>query len=397
MLIQTNEKKGAAVSIGGRLVGDGHPSYIIAEIGINHNGDIDLTRRLISVAVAAGCDAVKFQKRTVDVVYTAEELAKPRENPFGATNGDLKRGLEFGHDEYRLIDRYCREVKMPWFASCWDEKAVDFIDQFDVPCFKIASASLTDDRLLRHTRGKGKPIILSTGMSTVEEIDHAVEVLGAQDLILLHACSVYPAHYPELNLKAIQTLRERYGLPVGYSGHETGLPSTVAAVALGACCLERHITLDRAMWGSDQAASLEPNGISKIVSYVRIVEQSLGDGVKRVVEREQPIIKKLRRVGAAAYVRAVKAIALDVDGVLTDGGVWWGPDGGEWKRFSFADIMGVSLARKAGLLVTLISGEDSPLVDRFAAKMNLGDITKGCKDKASALRAIRGSPRPVSR
>jgi N-acetylneuraminate synthase len=300
MPLLTNEKQTAEVAIGNRLVGDGHPSYIIAEIGINHNGDIDQARRLISVAVAAGCDAVKFQKRTVETVYTPEELAKPRESPFGTTNGDLKRGLEFGHDEYRLIDRYCREVKMPWFASCWDEKSVDFIDQFDVPCFKIASASLTDDRLLRHTRSKRRPIILSTGMSTVEEIDHAVEVLGTEDLILLHACSVYPAYYPELNLKAIQALRERYGLPVGYSGHETGLPATVAAVALGACCLERHITLDRAMWGSDQAASLEPNGISKIVSYVRIVEQSLGDGVKRVVEREQPIIKKLRRVGAAA-------------------------------------------------------------------------------------------------
>jgi N-acetylneuraminate synthase len=189
---------------------------------------------------------------------------------------------------------------MMWFASCWDEKSVDFIDQFDPPCYKIASASLTDDNLLRHTRAKGKPVILSTGMSTVEEIDRAVEVLGGKDLILLHACSVYPAHYPELNLRAITTLRERYSLPVGYSGHETGLPSTVASVALGACCIERHITLDRAMWGSDQAASLEPNGISKIVSYVRTVEQSLGDGVKRVVEREQPIIKKLRRVGVTS-------------------------------------------------------------------------------------------------
>jgi N-acetylneuraminate synthase len=278
----------AEVPIGNKVIGDGHSCYIIAEIGINHNGDIDLTRRLISVAVAAGCDAVKFQKRTVDVVYTPEELAKPRESPFGTTNGDLKRGLEFGHDEYRLIDRYCREVKMPWFASCWDEKSVDFIDQFDTPCYKIASASLTDDRLLRHTRSKGRPIILSTGMSTIEEIDHAVEVLGTGKLVLLHACSVYPAHYPELNLNAITTLRQRYGVPVGYSGHETGLPSTVAAVALGACCIERHITLDRAMWGSDQAASLEPNGITKIVNYVRIVEQSLGDGVKRVVEREQP-------------------------------------------------------------------------------------------------------------
>jgi len=296
--LKTNE--GAAVLIGNKLVGDQHPCYIIAEIGINHNGDIDLARRLISVAVAAGCDAVKFQKRTVEEVYSPEELAKPRESPFGATNGDLKRGLEFGHDEYRLIDRYCREVKMPWFASCWDEKSVDFIDRFDPPCYKIASASLTDDRLLRHTRSKGKPVILSTGMSTIEEIDRAVEVLGTNDLVLLHACSAYPAYYPELNLRTIVTLKERYQVPVGYSGHETGLPSTIAAVALGACAIERHITLDRSTWGSDQAASLESNGITKIVGYVRIVEQSLGDGVKRVVEREQPMIKKLRRVGRAA-------------------------------------------------------------------------------------------------
>jgi N-acetylneuraminate synthase len=288
------------VRLGEKVVGRGHPSYIIAEIGINHNGNIDLARRLISVAVAAGCDAVKFQKRTVEVVYTKEELEKPRESPFGTTNGELKRGLEFEYDDYCLIDRYCREVKMPWFASCWDEASVDFIEQFDVPCYKIASACLTDDNLLRHTRSKGKPIILSTGMSTIDEIDHAVAVLGREDLILLHATSVYPAYYPELNLNAIRGLQERYRVPVGYSGHETGLPSTVAAVALGACCLERHITLDRAMWGSDQAASLEPNGITKIVSYVRIVEQSLGDGVKRVLEREHPIIKKLRRVGAAA-------------------------------------------------------------------------------------------------
>jgi len=298
--MQSNAKPIDEVRIGNRLVGEGHPAYVIAEIGINHNGDIDLARRLISVAVAAGCDAVKFQKRTIDVVYPADELARPRESPFGATNGDLKRGLEFGYHEYRLIARYCREVKMPWFASCWDEASVDFIAQFNPPCYKIASASLTDDHLLRHTRSKGKPIILSTGMSTIDEIDHAVAVLGREDLILLHACSAYPAYYPELNLRAIPALRERYGVPVGYSGHETGLPSTVAAIALGACCAERHITLDRAMWGSDHAASLEPNGISKIVSYIRIVEQSLGDGVKCVVEREQPIIRKLRRVGAAA-------------------------------------------------------------------------------------------------
>ena len=255
--------------------------------------------------------------------------------------------MEFGVDEYREIDRYCREVKMPWFASCWDEQSVDFIDQFNPPCYKIASATLTDDNLLRHTRDKGRPIILSTGMSTIEQIDHALEVLGSNDLVLLHACSAYPAHYEELNLRAMATLRERYGVPVGYSGHETGLPSSVAAVALGACVLERHITLDRAMWGTDHAASLEPNGITRLVSYMRLVEKSMGDGVKRVLEREHPIIKKLRRDWRLDW-RSIRAVALDVDGVLTDGAFWWGPDGQEWKRFSFADVMGVSRARKAG-------------------------------------------------
>ncbi len=288
------------VQLGAKTVGNGHPCYVIAEIGINHNGDVDLAKRLISVAVAAGCDAVKFQKRTVEIVYTAEELAKPRENPFGATNGDLKRALEFDYEDFVEIDQYCRAVKIPWFASCWDEPSVDLINRFDVPCFKVASASLTDDNLLRHTRATGKPILLSTGMSTIEEIDHAIEVLGKENLVLLHACSTYPAYYEELNLQAIRTLEERYGIPVGYSGHESGLPSSVAAVALGACIVERHITTDRAMWGSDQAASLEPNGITKLVSYIRVVERSMGDGVKRVLEREQPILKKLRRVGAGS-------------------------------------------------------------------------------------------------
>src|ERR1051326_5136432 len=245
------------VKIGNKLVGDGQQAYIAAEIGINHNGDLDLAKRLISVAIAAGCDAVKFQKRTVDIVYSAEELAKPRESPFGTTNGDLKRALEFGLEEYEEIDAYCRAVKIPWFASCWDEKSVDFINRFDMPCFKIASASLTDDNLLRHTRATGKPIVLSTGMSTIQEIDHAVEVLGKHDLILLHACSTYPAYYEELNLRAIPLMQDRYGVPVGYSGHETGIASTVAAATLGACCVERHITLDRSMWGSDHAASLD--------------------------------------------------------------------------------------------------------------------------------------------
>jgi N-acetylneuraminate synthase len=251
---------------------------------------------LISVAVAAGCDAVKFQKRSVDVVYSREELAKPRESPFGATNGDLKRGLEFDYYDYQEIDAYCRASKIAWFASCWDEQSVDFMERFAPPCYKIASASLTDDNLLRHTRATGKPIILSTGMSTLEQIDHAVDVLGKDNLILLHACSTYPAYYEELNLRAIPLMKERYSVPVGYSGHETGIASTVAAAVLGACCVERHITMDRSMWGSDHAASLEPNGISRIVRDIRLVEQSMGDGVKRVYEREHPIIKKLRRV-----------------------------------------------------------------------------------------------------
>lgn len=288
------------VYVGDKPVGDGQPCYVIAEIGINHNGDIDLAKRLISVAVAAGCDAVKFQKRTVDVVYSAEELARPRESPFGTTNGDLKYGLELDYYDYQEIDAYCRSSKIGWFASCWDEKSVDFIERFHVPCYKIASASLTDDNLLRHTRATGKPIILSTGMSTIEQIDHAVEVLGKENLILLHACSTYPAYYEELNLRAIPVMKQRYGVPVGYSGHETGIASTVAAATIGACCVERHITLDRSMWGSDHAASLEPNGIGRIVRDIRLVEQSMGDGIKRVYEREQPIIKKLRRVESVA-------------------------------------------------------------------------------------------------
>lgn len=294
-----NKEQAKTVQVGGREIGDGQPCFVIAEIGINHNGDLDLAKKLISMAVAAGCDAVKFQKRTVDVVYSAEELAKPRESPFGTTNGDLKRALEFGPDEYREIDAYCKAMHMPWFASCWDEASVDFIARFDVPCFKIASASLTDDHLLRHTRAAGKPIILSTGMSTMAEVDRAVEVLGTENLVILHACSTYPAYYSELNLRVIPVLRERYGVPVGYSGHETGIPSSVAAVVLGACCVERHITMDRSMWGSDQAASLEHNGMARLVRDIRLIEESLGDGAKRVVEREYPIIKKLRRVGAA--------------------------------------------------------------------------------------------------
>lgn len=286
----------AQVKIGNRIVGDGQSCYIVAEIGINHNGDIEIAKKLIDLAYVAGCNAVKFQKRTVDVVYSAEDLDKPRESPFGETNRDLKLGLEFGQPEYEVIDQYCRGKNITWFASCWDEKSADFIAQFDVPCFKIASASLTDDTLIMHIRNKGKPVILSTGMSTLEQMDHSIDILGKEDMVILHSCSTYPAHYDELNLKVIPFLKERYGLPVGYSGHETGLSSSVAAVAMGACVLERHITLDRAMWGSDHAASLGTSGIIRLVRDIRLVEMSMGDGVKRVFERELPIMKKLRRV-----------------------------------------------------------------------------------------------------
>ena len=288
------------VTVGNKKIGAGQPCYVIAEIGINHNGDLDLAKRLISVAVAAGCDAVKFQKRTVEIVYTAAELATPRPNPFGDTNGDLKHGLEFDEDDYAEIDSFCKQIKIPWLVSPWDELSVDMMEQFDLPVYKIASASLTDDHLLRHIRKTGNPVIASTGMSTYAEIDHAVDVLGKKDLILMHTTSTYPAKYEQLNLLAIPTMIERYGVPVGYSGHETGIPTSVAAMALGACCVERHITMDRAMWGSDQAASLEPNGISRLVRDIRLVEQSMGDGIKKVYDEEVPVMKKLRRVGAAA-------------------------------------------------------------------------------------------------
>jgi N-acetylneuraminate synthase len=284
------------VTIGPRAVGPGEPVFVIAEIGINHNGDLETAKRLIDAAVLAGCDAVKFQKRTVDVVYTAEELARPRESPFGATNGDLKRGLEFGQREYCGIDAYCRSKGILWFASCWDIASVDFINGFDPPCFKISSACLTDDDLLRHHRSTGRPIILSTGMSTMEQIAHAVDVLGARDLVLLHCTSAYPAKTVELSLRTIQTLWRAFDCPIGYSGHEVGLAPTVAAVALGACVVERHITIDRSMWGSDQAASVEPSGFSRLVKDIRAIEQALGDGSKRVYESEEPSIRKLRRV-----------------------------------------------------------------------------------------------------
>lgn len=284
------------VEIGNRRIGPNEPCYVVGEIGINHNGDLGLARKLIDCAALAGADAVKFQKRTVDVVYSPEELERPRESPFGSTNGDLKYGLEFSADHYQNLDRYAREHHIAWFASCWDEASVDFMEQFNPPAYKIASASMTDDALLRHHRQTGRPIIMSTGMSTIEQVDHAVEVLGTDQLIILHTTSAYPAKLEHLNLRVIPKLAERYGVPVGYSGHETGLAASVAAVALGACMIERHITLDRAMWGSDQAASVEPQGLLKLVRDIRNVECALGDGIKVVTDDELPVMKKLRRV-----------------------------------------------------------------------------------------------------
>ena len=285
-----------AVRVGRRVVGPGQPVFVVAEIGINHNGDVDLAKKLVGAAVAAGCDAVKFQKRTVDLVYTAEELARPRESPFGSTNGDLKRGLELDRDAYLAIDRECRRLGIQWFASCWDQPSVDFIEGFDPPCYKIASACLTDDTLLRYAKAKGRPILLSTGMSSREQIDRAVDLVGREALVLLHCTSAYPSRVEELNLRVIPWLSERYGVPVGYSGHEVGLSTTLAAVALGACMVERHLTLDRAMPGSDHAASVEPQGFARLVKDVRAITRALGDGVKRVYDSELSTRDKLRRV-----------------------------------------------------------------------------------------------------
>ena len=284
------------VKIANRLIGPSQPCFVVAEIGINHNGSVEIAKKLIDLAIKSGCDAVKFQKRTVEVVYTSEELARPRENPFGPTNGDLKRGLEFGKEQYDEIDRYCKEKEILWFASPWDEGSVDFLEQYGLPCYKIAYASLTDDGLLRHVRAKGRPIILSTGMSTMEQIRHAVEILGEENLVLLHCVATYPSETEEINLAVIPALSSEFpNIPVGYSGHEIGVAVSLVAAVMGACVVERHITLEQAMWGSDQSASLAPKGIQMLVRDIRRFEVAKGDGVKRVLETEIPIMKKLRR------------------------------------------------------------------------------------------------------
>ena len=285
------------VRLGSRLVGEGHPTYVVAEIGINHNGDLELAKRLIDASMLAGVDAVKFQKRTPELCVPPDQQGKMRETPWGyITYLEYRRKVEFGAAEYAAIDAYCRDRKLTWFVSVWDEPSVDFMEAYEPVCYKIPSASLTDHDLLRRVRFTGRPVVLSTGMSTMEQIDAAVGVLGTDDLLINHATSTYPCDPSELNLKTICTLAERFPGPIGYSGHEVGLIPTVVAVALGACLVERHITLDRAMWGSDQAASVEPGGLSRLVKYLRTTEQALGDGVKRVYDSEQDSLLKLRRV-----------------------------------------------------------------------------------------------------
>ena len=284
------------IDINGRKIGELHPSFIIAEIGINHNGDLKIAKKLIDVAKAAGCDAVKFQKRTPELCVPEKMKNMPRETPWGIiTYLEYRKKIEFTEEKYGIINKYCRDKEILWFASCWDIPSVDFIRQFNTPCYKVASPCLTDHELLRMMKKTGKPLLISTGMSTIEEIKAAAEVLGEDyPWLLLHCVSTYPAIHREINLNVMQTLRKCFGCLVGYSGHEVGLQVTLAAVALGAVVVERHITLDRAMWGTDQAASVGPGGIQRLVRDIRIIEQAIGDGVKQVWESELPIRKRLR-------------------------------------------------------------------------------------------------------
>ena len=288
------------LKLGSRMVGDGFPVMIVAEIGINHNGQMEIAKQMIDAAVHAGADAVKFQKRTPEVSTPPEQQKQMRETPWGyITYLDYRRKVEFNEQQYCEIDEYCREKGIPWLASVWDEPSVDFLEKFDTPAYKIPSASLTDHALIRHARSTGKPLILSSGMSTMEQIRKGVSIAGEQNLLLMHCTSTYPCEPDELNLRMVGTLRDAFpGLPIGYSGHEVGLVPSAVAVALGACIVERHLTLDRAMWGTDQAASVEPGGFERLVKYIRVTEDSLGDGVKKVYDSEKPSMRKLRRVTA---------------------------------------------------------------------------------------------------
>jgi N-acetylneuraminate synthase len=284
------------IKLGERLVGDGHPVYVVAEAGINHNGSVENAIKLIDAAKHAGVDAIKFQKRTPELCVPPDQRNQMRETPWGyITYLDYRYKVEFGKAEYDEIDRYCKQVGITWFASVWDEPSVDFMEVYNPVCYKVPSASLTDHGLLRKLRTTGRPVILSTGMSTLEQIRASVEVLGVENLAITHATSTYPCDPEELNLRMIETLRREFPCPIGYSGHEVGLITSVVAAALGACIVERHLTLDRAMWGGDQAASVEPGGFERLVKYIRVAEESLGNGVKKVYDSELPSLRKLRR------------------------------------------------------------------------------------------------------
>ncbi|PIP87106.1 N-acetylneuraminate synthase [Candidatus Campbellbacteria bacterium CG22_combo_CG10-13_8_21_14_all_36_13] len=285
------------VAVGDRVVGDNSPCFVVAEIGINHNGDINIAKQLIQMAHEAGCDAVKFQKRTVELCYTPEELAVPRESPWGKTNGDQKRGLEFGLDEYIEIDHYCRELGIMWFASPWDKPSVDFLERFNPPCYKVASARVRgEDEFLHYLRQTGRPIVVSTGACEEEHILHVVDVLGRKNLIITHCVLQYPCESVDLNLRVITTLKDLFpDVPIGYSGHEKGVATSVMAVVLGAVLVERHITLDRTMYGSDQPASLERGGVEQLVRDIRVWERARGDGVNLILPAEEANWQKLRR------------------------------------------------------------------------------------------------------
>ena len=286
-----------AVKIGEKWVGEGHPTYIVAEIGINHNGEVEIAKRLMDAARHAGVDAVKFHKRTPELATPLEQQNVMRETPWGyITYLDYRRKMEFGLEQYREIDTYARKIGITWFVSVWDEPSVDFMETFDPVTYKVPSAALTDHGLLKKLHATGRPVILSTGMSTIDQIRSAVPYLDMDNLVICHTTSAYPCDPEELNLRMVETLRKEYSCPIGYSGHEVGLVPSAVAVALGAALVERHITLDRAMWGSDQAASVEPGGFERLVKYVRVTEQSLGDGIKKVYESEISSMKKLRRV-----------------------------------------------------------------------------------------------------
>jgi len=286
------------VKFGNRMVGDGHPAYIIAEVGINHNGDMEIARKIIDAAVHAGADAIKFQKRTPEISTPPDQQMQMRETPWGyITYLDYRYKVEFDKEQYREIDGYCKEKKIDWLVSVWDEPSVDFMEEFETPAYKVPSASLTDLNLLKYVRKSGKPLILSTGMSTMQQIHGAVDTVGNENLVIMHCTSTYPCEPEELNLNMIGTLRKEFpNNPIGYSGHEVGLVPSAVAIALGASSIERHITLDRAMWGSDQAASVEPGGFERLVKYIRVTEAALGDGVKKVYDSEKGPRKRLRRV-----------------------------------------------------------------------------------------------------